>query len=1010
MRSVRPDETSQTNVLHYLSDGNVTFRFSWRKNEYLVPVMMIMKALVETNDREIFEGLVGEASSKGTENTFLTDRVELLLRTYKSYGLYSKTKTRAYLGEKFRVVLGVPDTMSHYEVGTEFLRRVVLVHLGNVNVTEEQDADKFKMLLFMIRKLYALVAGDCTVDNPDAVQNQEILLGGFLYGQILKERLDELLGVGLRASLRDYLRRKPANNFTSEAFLKDFPAAIFRRTTENLGQLLEYFMSTGNLQSPSGLDLQQTSGFTVVAEKLNFLRFISHFRMVHRGSFFAQLKTTTVRKLLPESWGFLCPVHTPDGSPCGLLNHLAHKCKIMTYSVDANAIPQLAVELGVVDTSSASTDESVVVMLDGKIVGWCTPKESKRIADTLRYWKVEGSHNVPKHLEIGYVPPSKGGSYPGIYMSSAPARMVRPVKYLPLEEEDFVGPYEQPYMSIACVDSEIASGESTHVEFDPTNILSILANMTPFSDFNQSPRNMYQCQMGKQTMGTPGAAIAHRTDNKMYRLQTGQTPIVRAPLHNAYGFDNFPNGTNVVVAVISYTGYDMDDAMIINKSAHERGFGHGSIYKTKKISLKDDSRTRSSATIEKMFGFAPNGTTRSWHRDTLDEDGLPYVGQEVKSGDLICAWHTVSSDGLGGVENKDGATHFEKYKEDEVAYIEEVRVIGSENGNEPAQTLSIKFRIPRSPTIGDKFSSRHGQKGVCSQKWPSNDMPFSESGIQPDVIINPHAFPSRMTIGMFVESLAGKAGALHGLAQDSTPFKFDEENTAGNYFGHQLMKAGYNFHGNEPMYSGITGEEFAADIYIGVVYYQRLRHMVNDKYQVRTTGPVVPLTGQPIKGRKKGGGIRVGEMERDALLAHGTAFLLQDRLLNCSDYTKSWVCRTCGSFLSVQPTVTPYVGKKKTIDTVRCRNCARKLDDETDLTELDGEIWEDGQGNQWVGGEDTTVIVVPGALKYLDVELAAMGVKLKYHVDPADKDRPGRRTKRIAMDEWKQGAPALAVS
>lgn len=1009
VRSLRPDETSQTNVLHYLDDGNVTFRFSWRKNEYLVPVMMVLKALVETNDREIFEGLIGPKGSKGTSNTFLTDRVELLLRTYKAYGLYSKTKTRAYLGEKFRVVMGVPDNMSHYDVGTEFLRKIVLVHLGNVNVTEEQDADKFKMLLFMIRKLYALVAGDCAVDNPDAVQNQEILLGSFLYGQILKERLEELLAVSLRLVLRDHLRKKPSHNFTSQGFAKDFPAAIFRRTTENIGQLLEYFLSTGNLQSPSGLDLQQTSGFTVVAEKLNFLRFISHFRMVHRGSFFAQLKTTTVRKLLPESWGFLCPVHTPDGSPCGLLNHLAHKCEIMTDSVDASVIPQLAVELGVVETSSASTDESVPVLLDGKIIGWCTPKDSKRIADTLRFWKVEGSHNVPKRLEIGYVPPSKGGSYPGIFMSSSPARMVRPVKYLPLEKLDYVGPYEQPYMSIAVVESEIASGESTHVEFDPTNILSILANMTPFSDFNQSPRNMYQCQMGKQTMGTPGTAIRHRTDNKMYRLQTGQTPIVRAPLHNAYGFDNFPNGTNAVVAVISYTGYDMDDAMILNKSAHERGFGHGTIYKTKKISLKDDSRSRSAASIEKMFGFAPNSSIRSWHRDSLDADGLPYIGQQLKAGDLLCAWHTVSADGRGGLENKDGVTHFEKYKEDEVAYIEEVRVIGSESGNEPAQTLSVKLRIPRSPTIGDKFSSRHGQKGVASQKWPSIDMPFSESGIQPDVIINPHAFPSRMTIGMFVESLAGKAGALHGLAQDSTPFKFDEENTAGNYFGHQLMKAGYNFHGNEPMYSGITGEEFAADIYIGVVYYQRLRHMVNDKYQVRTTGPVVPLTGQPIKGRKKGGGIRVGEMERDALLAHGTAFLLQDRLLNCSDYTKTWICRKCGSFLSVQPTVTPYVAKKKTIDTVRCRNCARRLDDES-VTDVDGEIWEDGQGNQWVGGEDVTVIAVPGALKYLDVELAAMGVKLKYHIDAADKDRPGRSMVRTGLDEWEKGAQALMAS
>ncbi|KAK0734012.1 RNA polymerase-like protein [Lasiosphaeria miniovina] len=991
VRSVRPDETSQTNVLHYLDDGNVTFRFSWRKNEYLVPVMMILKALVETNDRAIFEGLVGSPGSKGAENTFLTDRVELLLRTYKTYRLYSKVQTRAYLGEKFRVVLGVPDSMSDYEVGTEFLRKVVLVHLGCVDVTDQQDTDKFKMLLFMCRKLYALVAGDCTVDNPDAVQNQEILLGGFLYGMILKERLEELLTVSLRLSLRDYLRRNPIVSFTSATFTKDFPIAIFRKTNENLGNALEYFMSTGNLQSPSGLDLQQTSGFTVVAEKLNFLRFISHFRMIHRGSFFAQLKTTTVRKLLPESWGFLCPVHTPDGSPCGLLSHLAHKCKIMTDAVDVSAIPRIAFELGAVDFSSAATSESVVVMLDGKIVGWCSPQRSQMMADTLRYWKTDGRHGIPQQLEIGFVPLSKGGTYPGIYMSSTPARMVRPVKYLALGKEDFVGPHEQPYMSIACVENEIVPSKSTHVEFDPTNMLSILANMTPFSDFNQSPRNMYQCQMGKQTMGTPATALRHRTDNKLYRIQTGQTPIVRTPLHNTYGFDNFPNGTNAVVAVISYTGYDMDDAMIINKSAHERGFGHGTVYKTKKMSLKDDSRMRSAKTVAKLFGFAPNSAIKASTLEMLDSDGLPHVGRLVTEGDVLCAWHTVSADYNGQLINRDGVTHYERYKDAEDAFVEEVRVIGSETGNEPLQTVSIKLRIPRAPVIGDKFSSRHGQKGVCSQKWPAIDMPFSESGMQPDVIINPHAFPSRMTIGMFVESLAGKAGALHGLAQDSTPFKFDENHTAADYFGQQLKEAGYNYHGNEPMYSGITGEEFAVDIYIGVVYYQRLRHMVNDKYQVRTTGPVVPTTGQPIKGRKKGGGVRVGEMERDALIAHGTAFLLQDRLLNCSDYTKSWICRTCGSFLSVQPTVSPFIGKKKAVSTVRCRNCAKRLDDieGLDLMKTDGEIWEDGQGVQWIGGENTTLVVVPGALKFLDVELAAMGVKMKYKVDKKDITRRG---------------------
>lgn len=492
IRSVRPDQTSQTNVLHYLNDGNVTFRFSWRKNEYLIPVMMIFKALVETNDREIFEGLVGPAGSKGIEEKqFVTDRVELLLRTYKAYNIHGQAKTRAYLGSKFRVVLSVPDDMSDEDAGVEFLRRIVLPHLGTSENKETNDADKFRMLLFMTRKLYSLVEGECAVDNPDAVQNQEILLPGFLYGMIVKERIEEWLGsIGLQ--LRDWGRSTNWASIVSDEFERDFSAKILRRTNENLAQALDYFLSTGNLVSPSGLDLQQTSGFTVVAEKINFWRFISHFRMVHRGSFFAQLKTTTVRKLLPESWGFLCPVHTPDGSPCGLLNHLAHKCKISTKSVDTKAIPGLISQLGVSEAPSASVEDSVVVMLDGRILGFCSPQQARVIGDTLRYWKVEGTHGVPAELEIGYIPNSNGGQYPGVYMFSQAARMYRPVKYLPLEKEDFVGPFEQPFMSIACTEPEIVSGDSTHVEFDPTNILSILANQTPFSDFNQSPRNMYQ--------------------------------------------------------------------------------------------------------------------------------------------------------------------------------------------------------------------------------------------------------------------------------------------------------------------------------------------------------------------------------------------------------------------------------------------------------------------------------------------------------------------------------------
>lgn len=748
IRSVRPDQTSQTNVLHYLSDGNVTFRFSWRKNEYLVPAMMILQALVETNDREIFEGIVGNASSKGVENTFVTDRVELLLRTYKGYKLRGRASSRAYLGEKFKPVLGVPLDMSNEAAGTEFLRKVVLPHLGNQNVTESHNYDKFRMIMFMIRKLYALVAGDCAPDNPDAVSNQEILLGGFLYGMLLKERMEEWLR-SFGPITRDWCLRNNGAKFTDPAFERDFLSRIVKRSNENIGGALEYFLSTGNLVSPTGLDLQQTSGYTVMAEKINFYRFISHFRMIHRGSFFAQLKTTTVRKLLPESWGFFCPVHTPDGAPCGLLNHLAHKCLIATRNVDVSHVPRLLVQLGVRSESTVALEDSVPVQLDGKIIGFCSPKQARIIAQTLRHWKVEGSHNIPTELEIGYVPNSNAGQYPGIYMFSQAARMYRPVKYLPLEKLDYVGPFEQPFMEIACLEHDLVPDVSTHIEFTPTNILSIVANMTPFSDYNQSPRNMYQCQMSKQAMGTPGTSLAYRTDNKIYQLQTGQTPIVRAPLYNEYGLDNYPNGMNAVVAILSYTGYDMDDAMIINKSAHERGFGYGTVYKTKVHHLdeRESRRSKSKREISKLFGFAPGGEIRAEWRVALDEDGLPHIGAKVKEGSLVAAWHNVRYDAASdSYVNVDGITHFLKYKDAEEGYIDSIRVIGAETGVEPCQAISVKYRVPRRPIIGDKFSSRHGQKGVCSQLWPAVDMPFSESGIQPDLIINPHAFPSRKAL------------------------------------------------------------------------------------------------------------------------------------------------------------------------------------------------------------------------------------------------------------------------
>ena len=966
----RHDLISVTNSVHYLDNGGVTLRFSWRKQEYMVPVVMVLKALVSATDKEIFTSIV----QADTDNTFLTDRVELLLRGFHQYALWTGEQCLAYLGDKFRVVMRAPEDWSHAQVGEELINRLVLTHL-------DMPRDKYRLLVFMIRKLYAFVAGECCADNPDSPQHQEVLMPGLLYGAMIKERLDEYL-INVRQLIARDVRAGQCDFFDARYIQK-----ALAKVNGDIGARLSSFLATGNVSSPSGLDLQQVGGFTIVAEKLNFYRYISHFRSVHRGAFFAELKTTTVRKLLPEAWGFLCPVHTPDGSPCGLLNHFSHTCQLTTRDLPLGHIPALLTSLGMTEVVAAhiSARTHVCVQLDGVLIGYATPALARHMATALRVWKTEGRHGVPLDLEIGFVPTSHGGQYPGLYLFGGRARMMRPVRYLFNGECDHVGPFEQVYLDIACQPHEIERGVSTHMEYTPTQVLSVVANLTPFSDFNQSPRNMYQCQMGKQTMGTPSGALQRRTDNKLYRLQTGQTPVVRPALHNKYAIDDFPNGTNAIVAVISYTGYDMEDAMILNKSAHERGFGYGSVYKSEVVHLRDLVGGRlATGALPVHFGFGPDVRADDPRRTQLDVDGLPFVGAYMTKGTPMYACYNEAT----------GRTIVKRYKGDEAGYVDTLRVIGGDAGDTECQHIQIMFRIPRSPVIGDKFSSRHGQKGVCSQKWPAVDMPFSESGMQPDVIINPHAFPSRMTIGMLIESMAGKAGAVHGIAQDATPWAFHEHDTPVEYFGEQLRAAGYNYMGNEPMYSGITGRELRADIYLGVVYYQRLRHMVNDKFQVRTTGPVHALTRQPVKGRKRAGGIRFGEMERDALLAHGTSFLLQDRLLNCSDYTTAFVCRTCGSLMSLSyddaaGVHVPGLGVVQTIERSHtplgphgeyCRVCRHAA--EAQRVHAPHQRVQVPPSHVLRRAGDLDVIAVPYVLKYLVAELAAMGLRMSFAIAP----------------------------
>ncbi|CAM9179419.1 unnamed protein product [Chrysoparadoxa australica] len=901
MRCARRDQTTATVTLHYLTTGEANLRWSIKKQEFLVPVVIIIKALRDVSDKEIYERIL----LGNTADTCLAARIEVLLQDSTRWLLHSREACLAFLGSKFRDILGCCSTMSDEDGGKLLIDRHILVHVS-------RHSDKQECLLMMLRKLYMFVQGDCAEDNADALSSHELLLPGHLFNAYMKEKLDECLQRVKEHMLKDAQpdNRLPPEKQKAPPDLKNgkYVHKLIDRYGGGIGQRLAAFLSTGNVVSSTGLDLMQVTGFSVIAERLNFLRYLSHFRSVHRGQFFTTMKTTAVRKLLPESWGFLCPVHTPDGSPCGLLNHMAAKCQVVSYNPEDSQhnrppLPELLVSLGMTPSGTGAGDGALSlphryfpICLDGRVLGGAPLKTLKEIVKSLRVLKTRANKEEDPMLagmEVALLPPMTGsaGPYPGLFLFTQAARMIRPVMNLVTQSLETLGPMEQVYMEIACLPGDISEA-TTHRELDATNMLSVIASLTPFSDYNQSPRNMYQCQMGKQTMGTPAHSLTpHRTDNKMYRLMFPQAPIVQTERHGSYQIDNYPQGANAVVCVISYTGYDMEDAMILNKGSYDRGFGHASVIKTFMVDLREldgkKSRTGQGKTTMR-FGRSKDDAGNLQH-EGLDHDGLPLVGSWVKEGDpLWCA-----------IDEQTGGVKVGKHKGAEKACVESVRLLGSDGLNkDPLARVAVTLRFCRNPVIGDKFSSRHGQKGVMSVLWPQEDMPFTESGMTPDIIINPHAFPSRMTIGMLIESMAGKSGALHGHFQDGTPFNHHEADRVIDYFGDELRSAGYAYYGSEPLYSGLAGTVMHADIFIGVVYYQRLRHMVSDKSQVRATGPVNQLTRQPIKGRKNKGGVRFGEMERDSLLSHGAAFLLHDRLMNCSDRHIAYVCSKCGSILS----------------------------------------------------------------------------------------------------------------
>ncbi|KAL0236933.1 hypothetical protein PCE1_000330 [Barthelona sp. PCE] len=831
------DETSSTNVIHLLKTGNCSLRIAVDRIEYFLPIAVVLRALKSTSDFEIFEKVL-----RKDDDTFIAESLELLLSQAHSLKIFTSEQALEWLGSKFFHLLPISKSTSLQEAGRYIINKYVFIHLKDYT-------EKFNLLCHLVRQVYLFSQNRIQPSRIDALSNHELMLPGHVIMQLVKEQLSMFV---------TRIKQLGESSFARKGEF-DWPR-IIRGAPADIGARITYFLSTGNTKSQSGLDLPQQSGFTIIAERLNFLRYASHFRSVHRGAFFTEMKTTASRKLLPESWGYLCPVHTPDGGLCGLLNHMSRECFITQGRFDRQRIISILHSFGLSGLASVpSGNTHIAVLLDGGVVGYIAKDEAAYYSSRLRLLKNLKS-GLPDTLEIAVTPTE-------MLIFSTPARFMRPVINLKSKKTEFIGSKEQVWMNIA-LDEKSIEPYTTHVEADVLDIINEVAQLTPFSDHNQSPRNMYQCQMGKQSMGLPAYDMQSRYDSKMYVLNNMQHPLVRTKEYNF--LEDYPLGCNVVVAVLAYTGYSMEDACIINKSSFERGLFNGWVYTTLDVELRDDEYFNNLSLGGKLI------------KRGIDADGMPAIGVMLEKGDCICVSQDVTT-------NK---ARVHKYKKLEPGRVEQVTWVSERH-------VRIKLRLDRSPIIGDKFSSRHGQKGVCSVFWPSTDMPYAANGIVPDLIINPHAFPSRMTIGMLIEMLAAKGGAINGVINDATPFTYDEDTPAYEYFGEMLSECGYSYYGTESLMSGIFGEEMETRIYMAPCYYQRLRHMIRDKYQVRATGRINPVTRQPVKGRKMGGGIRCGEMERDALIAHGGAYIVRERLMNVSDASEIKCCSKCGSMLTL---------------------------------------------------------------------------------------------------------------